>query len=348
MRKKKDDRLVLSGKACQLRLPCSAAPLAEAMLELYEVFSPQSFQPEVACAGAFWPMARLVYSWFGQDAPSFSDKLVAARDFSSLSEKDVCLAFSGGLDSLFQAIQLQDAGYSVHLFFLDGANTYENGQAKKPVEEAAAALGMDLVQAKISKNFQKNNPWRQSWPENPLKNQLVYAAILDVCYERGWKLVSAGDDLNLGIADAVPGVNLTDGRELTESFWEAAKSIAPGSTFLPVAAGHEKLERLQKVFERGFRDVYYSCVQSGRFNQKLHKMAEEKYSVSLPARNCGCYCRKCAMHCLLLHYGKVEKYPEAFVEKCWRRLWDNAHSADYKFFSPDLCLEERISNLFSY
>lgn len=264
--KKKDEKLVLRGKACRVELPRVEAPLAEAMLELYEVFSPRSFQEEVVCPEAFWPMARLVYSSFSQPTPAFADKKVQARDFSSFNEKDVCLAFSGGLDSLFQAIQLQDAGYSVHLFFLDGANTYENGQARKPVEEAAAALGMELVQAKISKDFHKTNAWRQSWPENPLKNQLVYAAILDVCYARGWKLVSAGDDLNLGIADAVPGVNLTDGRELTESFWEAAKLVAPGSSFLPIAAGHEKLERLQKVFERGFRDVYYSCVQSGRFN----------------------------------------------------------------------------------
>lgn len=77
-------------------------------------------------------------------------------------------------------------------------------------------------------------------------------------------------------------------------------------------------------------------------------MAEAKFGVSLPARSCGCYCRKCAMHCLLLHYGKVESYPEDFVAKCWQRLWDNAHSADYAFFSPDMSLEKRISNLFSY
>lgn len=119
---------------------------------------------------------------------------------------------------------------------------------------------MELVQAKISKSWSKKNPWRQSWPENPLKNQLIYAAILDVCRERGWKLYSAGDDLNLGIADAVPGVNLTDGRELTLVFAGAMRELAPGSQFVPVAPGHGKLERLEKIHELGFRDVYYSCV----------------------------------------------------------------------------------------
>lgn len=77
-------------------------------------------------------------------------------------------------------------------------------------------------------------------------------------------------------------------------------------------------------------------------------MAEQKYGTKLPVRSCGCYCRKCAMHCLLLHYSGIEKRPEAFVEACWRRLWDNSHSADYAFFSPDLSLEQRLANLFSY
>lgn len=157
-------------------------------------------------------------------------------------------------------MRLRDAGYAVHLLFVDGANTYENGQARKPVEEAAAALEMELVQAKMSKSLRKSNPWRQSWPENPVKNQLVYAAMLDVCYERGWKLISAGDDLNLGIADAVPGVNLTDAREVTEAFVEAMSALAPGAEFIPVEKGHGKLERLAVVHELGFRDVYYSCV----------------------------------------------------------------------------------------
>lgn len=39
----------VKGKAASLELPCAEARLAEAMLELYEVFSQQKFQAEIAC-----------------------------------------------------------------------------------------------------------------------------------------------------------------------------------------------------------------------------------------------------------------------------------------------------------
>jgi len=51
-----------------------------------------------------------------------------------------------------------------------GANTYENGQAFKHAEAIANKLNLELIAPKMVKSFKKDNLFRQSWPENPLKN----------------------------------------------------------------------------------------------------------------------------------------------------------------------------------
>ena len=54
------------------------------------------------------------------------------------------------------------------------------------------------------------------------------------------------------------------------------------------------------------------------------------------------------MHNLILYYKGIQTFPEDFINKCWERMWNNAHSADYVFFSPDIPLEQRIKNLLEY
>ena len=49
-----------------------------------------------------------------------------------------------------------------------------------------------------------------------------------------------------------------------------------------------------------------------------------------------------------MYYEKMVDYPQDFIDACWRVMWDNKHSADYKFFAPDLPLEDRIKNLYTY
>jgi len=84
--------------------------------------------------------------------------------------------------------------------------------------------------------------------------------MIDYCNSKGWNKISAGDDFNLRIRDAVPGINLTDAYELTEAFIEGAKSLCINLKFLPIEKGHEKLERIKALIDAGLQDDYYSCV----------------------------------------------------------------------------------------
>lgn len=171
--------------------------------------------------------------------------------------------------------------------------------------------------------------------------------MMDICLERGWAYVSLGDDFDLKLKDAVPGVNLTDAEEVTKSFLEASGRYVEGIEFIPISKGEDKSKRLEKMFSYGLEDLYYSCVQSGRFNKSLRKKMQDKFGVALLGNNCGC-CRKCCMHNLLMHYSGMHKFPDAFVAHCWEKMHSTGCKADYEFFKPDLPLEKRIENLFGY
>ena len=172
--------------------------------------------------------------------------------------------------------------------------------------------------------------------------------MIDYCIVNGYHKISLGDDFDLSIDDAMVGVNLTDSRELTQEFLKCIGSLVSGIEFIPIEKGQDKLKRLKTIEQYSMFDYYYSCVLPGRFNATRHESNEQKYNVTLSKNNCGCSCRKCAMHNLLMHYGGVKVFPDEFIESCWKVMWKNAHSADYKFFSPDLSLETRIKNLFEY
>jgi hypothetical protein len=93
----------------------------------------------------------------------------------------------------------------------------------------------------------RNNDFRQAWPENPMKNQLIMAAMSDICVERGWKYISLGDDFDLDIDKAVPGVNTTDAKEVTIAFLKCVKHYVQGLEFLKIPDGNDKAKRLRKL-----------------------------------------------------------------------------------------------------
>ena len=261
---------------------------------------------------------------------------------SDNDSKTVVLGFSGGLDSVYQAINLKERGYEVVLYHLKGINTYENGQASKRCPEIAEKLGMKYGESAISKKR-----GIQQVPENPLKNELIMGLMIDYCLVNNIPYISLGDDLNLSLKDSVVGINVTDSREVTNAFIDGIRKVID-IKFLPIITHVSKLDRIKKLQEYELENDYYSCVQAGRFNKKLHDLNEKKYGVKLFEGNCGCSCRKCAMHNLLLHYGGVKEFPQEFIDKCWKTMWDNSYSADYELFKPELSLDIRIKNLFEY
>lgn len=315
---------------------------------LYDTFNLDAYPNALDVPKGFETFVNHVYSYgnFKLKEIAYSD--MPQHDLTNALDRHAILGFSGGLDSVAQAIYLKEAGYVVHLFELRNANTYENGLGHKAAVECARLLNMDFIEARIVKTTNKHNEYKQTRPENPIKNQLILAMMVDVCIENNWKYISLGDDFDLGMKDAVFGINFTDARELTQAFLSGMYRYCDGLKFLKIDSTlHDKFDRLMTLKRHGLLDSYYSCVLAGRFNQQSHSRIERKFNVKLFKNNCGA-CRKCCMHNLLLHYKNEILFPGEYVDFCWEKMYRNSYSADYEFFKPELSIEERIQNLFEY
>ena len=339
--------LQLQSYSSKFEIPVQRSILTQQILDLHDNFNQQEFDSSIMLLESFQDFSNLIYDSFKQPYPSYQNASENSQIRLDKSTNDVLLAFSSGLDSVFQAIKLKEAGYHVYLYFVKNINRYENNLAYKFAKPIAEKLGLELIEANF-KYGKKNEKYSKTWPENPIKNQLIYASMIDYCYEHGWNKISAGDDFDLKLKDAVPGINLTDTEEVTKTFLKCMKKTVKNLEFIPISKGQDKSIRLQTLIDYGLEDLYYSCVQSGRFNQSFHQKSKQKYQVKLFANNCGCFCRKCAMHNLLMHYKGIQQFPQEFLDACWKRMWDNKCSADYEFFKPELSLERRIQNLFVY
>lgn len=321
---------------------------SQPMLDVYECFNKQRFPTKVTCPEYFQDMCNLVYNSFERKLPIYTNFQID-KQVITCKNNDVLLGFSAGLDSIYQAIYLKESGYNVHLFFAKNINTYENGQGWKYAQIIANKLQLDLINVNVKKDMNKDlydNPFKQYWPENPIKNQLIMSVMADVCIEKQWNYLSLGDDFDLTLQYAVPGVNTTDAREVTEAFLSGLQKYVQ-LEFIKIPKGHDKRVRLNKLFEYNLQDDYYSCVQAGRFNKMFKKNTENKFNIKLLGNNCGS-CRKCCMHDLIMHYSNMQKFPDDFIEHCWKKMYTTGRNADYAFFKPELPLEVRIKNLYEY
>lgn len=307
-------------------------------VDLFNIFNLKAFKKNVVIPEGFNNIIQLLYNKFEISAPNVTEIPYNAVNLTDNKEV-VILTFSGGLDSCYQALKLKEQGYEVHLFHMSNANRYENGQGTKVAKEFAAAHNFKFIEAKLSNGY-------KYWPENPLKNQMILTTIIDYCIDNGYNRISLGESLALSTVETVAGINTTDSKDLTYMFIDDLKKYVNNLVILEVEGTPSKLDKLNLLSKYNSIDLYYSCLQAGRFNASRHKQAETKFNIKLPLHNCGCYCRKCATQNLLLYYGGVMTYPEEFIEKCWKIMYDNGFSSEKRFFTPDIPLEQRIKNLY--
>lgn len=352
--------ITIKGKSAKITLDKGSYVFTPYMLELYDNFNQQVFDRKVNTLPTLVDYSNIIYDIHKQERPIYTndyDSLfsVTFPKINKNNTKDVLLGFSGGLDSCYLAILLKEKGYNVHLFHIKNLNNYECNLSYVVGKEFAKHLGFDFIEATFSRFGGDDNKYKQFWKDNTSKNQLIYAIMIDICAIKGWSIVSLGDDRSMSKdrPDMILGINSTDCREVQDEFERCVKMLYDNIEFLVIdrsfnSTNANKLDRLLKLKEYGVLDLYYSCVGSGRFNQYNHNLNEKKFNVILPKYNCGCSCAKCAIHNLLMYYGKIVDYPQDFIDKCWERLWNTKYGTIKALFAPEIPLEKRVDNLFRY
>ena len=328
----------------RLELP-SSSRITSMLFPIYENFNQEHFDTTFKTYKCFKRIVSRVYDFHKQSC-TLKTKKYETFEVHTDSNK-VVLGFSGGLDSCYQAFYLRKLGYDVILYFVKNINSYENGQAYKAGVEFADKYNFKLVEANYAKNSNKDNPKRQYWNENPVKNQLILAMMCDYCIDNKIKYISLGDDYGLSIENATLGVNLTDAKQITKAFLKGLDELTNSSfTFIKANRKIDKGKRLKLFKKNGCLDVYYSCLSPGRFNHTWHLNNQFKYNVRLPKNNCGC-CKKCVMHWLMLRYLNLTAENEEFEEHCWKILSEKKHNAYCHIFSGNN-REENIRRLYEY
>lgn len=352
-----DPQTMVFGKGEKVCIPSKSSFFTEKMLHIYDIFNPKDFNHKVQVYEPFIDLVQLVYKTFNQELPQIDSIPIKDEEKFSFCEdnNNVVLAFSGGLDSCYQALCLKEQGYNVHLFHVSGINYYEGNSAREVGRSFAKKMGMNFVEAKWKRDNNKSNPHRQYWGDNAIKNQLILGMMADYCIDMGWNKISLGDDNSISIRDndMMLGINVTDCREVQELFEKCLCRLVNNLEIIaierPVGSNvANKMDRLQKLINYNLIDDYYSCVGAARFNKYNRDTCVKKHNVSLPAYNCGYFCTKCSIHNLLLHYVGNRPYPSDFIDKCWERLWKSKYGNFDIMFGKDIPLEDRIKNLQTY
>lgn len=305
---------------------------------LYTCFNRKNFPDKIYSLDGFTHWICVIYDTFRQPRPSIL-KYSVIDSYNIPYNNRVLLGFSGGLDSCFQAISLKD-DYDIILYHVSNINRYENGISTKVSRLFSKKSKMKYVEER----FRSTKLYPKELPENPIKNQLIIAMMLDYCSKANIYNITLGDPFNLRIDEATPGINLTDANEITEIFLDSIKYYYKFD-YIPMKYYKDKNQELNYLTKEGYRDLFYSCIAPGRFNQCNHNRVESKYNIKIPQYNCGS-CRKCCTQILLDYYDNNNKiYPEEYIDHCWRKLWDNPYSSEYFQFNPNISLENRIKNL---
>lgn len=250
------------------------------------------------------------------------------------NKKKVCLAFSGGLDSVYQALYLKEQGYDVYLLHIANLNAYTNGQELKITKAFAEKFNFPLEIIKFHKTGKK------IWQENPFKDFLIYSACIDWCISNECNIISSGDDMRLSIEDSIFETNVSDSKELTSIFFDSFKDVH----FIPVDASITKDKRLNYLEKFNARDYYDSCVGPGRLTKYLHNKYENQYNVKLDAYNCAS-CRKCCSHIWYDYVFNGKQYPVELLDRAWKKM---SIGADEKFFKGKETFEEKKQALLNY
>lgn len=315
--------------------------LGKLALDVYKYFNSEVFDRTLKLPDCFSDTIEILNKAHNQ---SYTNEFYQVTLIKRKLKKDneVLVACSGGLDSVYQTINLKQLGYKVTLFHVNNMNYYSNGKEFKTIEKISEKLDLPLVTVSFKANTKKDNPYRKFWAENSFKDMLFYSIMLDYCDYNNIYNISSGDDLSLDISKAVVGTNLSDAKQVTETFIKQLHNYRD-FRFIPTSQEH-KGKRLKTLIENGLINDFYSCVNPGRFNQSNHKRISERFGIELYKYNCG-LCRKCAFHNLLRHYYLGEEFTSKFIEYCWKKI---ANGADKIFFDPKLPLKTRIKNLYEY
>ncbi len=277
---------------------------------LYMAYSERS--PKVVrCAEEVWPMVQAFCQKSGEALPElkppagipFEQPVVRLTE----NKKEVLVGFSGGKDGVAVALLLKKQGINPVLFHLKGINPKFHFEMKH-----AKALAKQL-QLPLVVNYMKAP--KQSYPDNPFKNQYILSRMVDYGVQHGITRYVMGNHDFESIDGCNPLVEFSDTQEQFKFYDGVIKNQFQSyqrQTLLKTnrhaleVVGEERPELIT---------VLSSCISLAYRKPGMIKNIEKRFGKVLMAGRCG-YCYKCVSEYLILTELGILTPNKKYVEWC--------------------------------
>lgn len=243
----------------------------------------------------------------------------------------VVVGFSGGKDSLAAALVCRKRGLQPTLFYVKGVNRSYPGEFSAAVECSVQA-GLYLTTHEVS-GFGKS-----SYKENPVKDQLILAMMVDYGSKRGTTKYTMGLHTSEVQKESNILYNWSDSVEMMAAGNAWIKSEIPEFEFFWCVKNHS--QSLSIICEENFDLLQYttSCLTPHRFQKMRREETEKKYGVELLKNRCG-VCWKCCCEWMNLFALTKVKPDDFYLKRCFDKFkqdLDVAYCRGYSAGKTDL------------
>ena len=94
----------------------------DAMNNIYEIFTKENFDKDIHVPFGFEHLVEAIYNVHHQQRPNISTYKITDTNITLNNNNKIMLAFSGGLDSVYECLRLQELGYNVILMHFKNLN----------------------------------------------------------------------------------------------------------------------------------------------------------------------------------------------------------------------------------
>lgn len=260
---------------------------------------------------------------------NFANKDLHVKQFDIPTSNKILIGFTGGKDSTATVIKVIQAGYEPILFHVRGINRVWPNEYIY-ARQLAVYLGLPLVEATVSikgKTYYK---------ENPAKNQLILALMVDYGIEHGIHHYTLGSDMTEALERANIMFDFSDAIEIYGMVASIYKKSISNFKYHTLVA--DQTDSYKTIFDHDPKiyDIICSCMLPYRYQGNIRKKNVIKFpKVYFNERACGS-CYKCCyeyMHLVLLgHYEPDIDY----LKHCMRVLWKHARTIKLEEPTDDL------------
>lgn len=200
------------------------------------------------------------------------------------NDRAMYVGFSGGKDSTAVALRARREGYDPTLIFVRGINR-AYGSEYAAARQVAKAINMPMVTLNVLQS-------RIAMPflENPVKNQLILALMLDHGLTHGVRHYVHGNYANDKTEGMDWKIDFSDSIELYEACASFFSAHVPGYVLHShfTENGTHSFLALARENERLF-DLISSCMTPARYKVAIRRTNEQRFGPLRPGRCGSCY-----------------------------------------------------------